>query len=158
MVVACLILIFSVALFFFYCQATAQKALRRAFDRAYYQAIVNANRLEFPDLREAFAGSGDGPDYGRLRTSIKCDYATLTYLLKNAANLRQAYSVEERLLMLYFRVALLSLSVRHRLRVGEKPAVLALASVLQYFANVVGARAHTLRFAELTIADYSSTR
>ena len=154
MVMACLILVFSTGLFFFYCQVTIQKILRHAFDRAYFQVLADANGLEFPALRQAFEQSKAAFGYARLRTSLKCDYATLTYLLRNAANPRQGCSREERLLMLYFRLALLSLSVRHWLRLGEKPAVLALASVLQYFGNVVGARMDAVRFDGVSTADY----
>jgi hypothetical protein len=38
--------------------------------------------------------------------------------------------------------------------VGEKPAILKLTTILQYFANVVGQRVNTVRFANLTAADY----
>ena len=154
MVVSSLILVLSVALFFFYCQMTIQKILRRAFDHAYFQAIADANRLEFPTLRQAFERADAPVDYARLREHLKCDYLALTYLLKNAANLRPGYSRDERYLMLYFRLLLVFLTFRHWLRLHEKPVVLALVSVLQYFANVVGARMSTLRFADLSISNY----
>jgi len=56
--------------------------------------------------------------------------------------------------MFYFRLVFASLTARHWLRVGEKPAILKLTSILQYFANVVGQRVNTVRFANLTAADY----
>ena len=93
-------------------------------------------------------------DYPRLRMMFKCDFLALTYLLKNAVNVHQRYSGEERLLMFYFRLVFASLTARHWLRVGEKPAILKLTSILQYFANVVGQRVNTVRFANLTAADY----
>jgi hypothetical protein len=154
MVMACLILVFSTALFFFYCQVTIQKILRRAFDYAYFQALAAANRLEFPALRKAFEEADASADYARMRMNIKCDFLALTYLLKNASNLRQSYSREERLLMLYFRLALISLAVRHWLRLREKPAVMTLTAILQYFANVAGARMNSLRFGDLSFSDY----
>jgi len=85
---------------------------------------------------------------------LKCDFLALTHLLKNAANVNQRYSNQERLLILYFRWQFLSLAVRRLLRVGEKKAALRLTSVLQYFANVVGQRVNTVRFGNLTAADY----
>lgn len=154
MVMACLILVFSTALFFFYCQVTIQKILRRAFDHASFQALAAANHLEFPALRNAFEEADASADYARMRMNIKCDYAALTYMLKNASNIRQGYSHEERLLMLHFRLHLVSLTVRHMLRLCEKPAVVSLASILQYFGNVVGARMNSLRSADLSISDY----
>ena len=154
MILAALILILSTAMFFFYFQVTCQKVLRRQFDREYFQSIVNANRLEFPSLRKSLEEFGAPVDYPRLRMMLKCDYLALTYLLKNAANVNQRYSNEERLLILYFRWQFLSLAVRRTLRVGEKKAVLRMTSVLQYFANVVGQRVNTVRFGNLTAADY----
>ncbi|MGA9056378.1 MAG: hypothetical protein WCD04_13610 [Terriglobia bacterium] len=154
MILAALILILSTAMFFFYFQVTCQKVLRRQFDREYFQSIVNANRLEFPSLRKSLEEFGAPVDYPRLRMMLKCDFLALTYLLKNAANVNQRYSNEERLLILYFRWQFLSLAVRRLLKVGEKKAVLRLTSVLQYFANVVGQRVNTVRFGNLTAADY----
>jgi hypothetical protein len=154
MILAALILILSTALFFFYFQVACQKILRRQFDREYFQSIANANRLEFPSLRKSLEEFGPPVDYPRLRMMLKCDFLALTYLLKNAANVNQRYSNEERLLILYFRWHFLSLAVRRLLKVGEKKAILRLTSVLQYFANVVGQRVNTVRFGNLTAADY----
>jgi hypothetical protein len=154
MILAALILILSTALFFFYFQVTCQKVLRRQFDREYFQSIVNANRLEFPSLRKSLEEFGTPLDYPRLRMMLKCDFLALTYLLKNAANVNQRYSKEERLLILYFRWQFLSLAVRRLLKVSEKKAVLRLTSILQYFANVVGQRVNAVRFGNLTAADY----
>jgi len=85
---------------------------------------------------------------------LKCDFLALTYLLKNAANVNQRYSHEERLLILYFQWQFLSLAVRHLLRVDENKAILKLTSVLQYFANVVGQRVNAAKFGNLTASDY----
>jgi len=154
MFLAAVILILSTALFFFYLQTTCQKILRRQFDQEYFQAIVNANRLEFPSVRKGLEDFGAPVDYPRLRMMLKCDFLALTYLLKNAANLNQRYSSEERLLMLYFRLVFLLLVSRHWLRLREKPAILKLTAILQFFANVVGQRVDTVRFADLTASDY----
>ena len=154
MILATIILVLSTAMFFFYFQVTCHKILERQFDREYFQSIANANRLEFPALRKSLEEFGAPLDYPRLRMMLKCDFLALTYLLKNAANVNQRYSHEERLLILYFRWQFLSLAVRRLLRVGEKKAALKLTAVLQYFANVVGQRVNTVRFGNLTAADY----
>jgi len=154
MVLAALILILSIAFFFFYMQATCQRILRQEFDREYFLAIVNASRLEFPAVRRTLGEFNAPLDYPRLRMMLKCDFLALTYLLKNAVNVSQRYSREERLLMFYFRLVFASLITRHWLRVREEPAILKLTAVLQYFANVVGQRVSTVRFANLTAADY----
>jgi hypothetical protein len=154
MVMAGLILILSSALFFFYLQTVCQKILLRHFEQEFFQAIVNANRLEFPSVRRAIEEFGAPVDYGRLLMTLKCDFLALTYLLRNAANVNQRYSREERLLILYFRVVFASLITRHWLKLREQPAILKLTAILQYFANVVGERVNTVRFGNLTASDY----
>lgn len=140
MILAALILILASAMSFFYLQATCQRILRRQFDREYFRFIVNVIRLEFPSVREALEESGASFDYSRLSKALRCDFLALTHLLENTADVKQGYSKEQRLLILYFRMQFLSLAVRRLLRVGERKAALRLTSVLQYFANVVGQR------------------
>jgi hypothetical protein len=154
MVLAALILILSTAFFFFYFQATCQRILRRQFERAYFLAIVNASSLEFPGVRRTLEEFNAPVDYPRLRMMLKCDFLALSYLLKNAVNVNRRYSGKERLLMFYFRLVFASLVIRCWLRVREKPAILKLTAILQYFANVVGQRVNTVRFANLTASDY----
>jgi len=153
-VLAALILILSTALLFFYLQVICQRILRRRFEQEFFQSIVNANRLEFPSVRRAIEEFDAPVDYARLRMMLRCDFLALAYLLKNAANVRQRYSREERLLIFYFRLTSWSLFGRHLLRLREKPSVLKLTAILQYFANVVGERVNTVRFGNLTAADY----
>jgi len=154
MIAAVVILILSTALFFFYFQVTCQKILGRQFDREYFQSIANANRLEFPSLRKSLEEFGAPVDYSRLRMMLRCDFLALTYLLKNAANVNQRYTNDERLLILYFRWQFVSLCLRRLLRLGENAAILRLTAVLQYFANVVGQRVNAVKFGNLTAADY----
>jgi hypothetical protein len=154
MFMAALILILSAGLFFFYLQAVCQKILRRQFAQEYFQAIVNANRLEFPSIRKALEDFDAPVEYPRLMLTLKCDFLALTYLLKNAANVNQRYSYEERLLILYFKLVFVSLITRHWLRLRETAAALKLTTILEYFANVVGERVNTVRFGNLTASEY----
>jgi len=158
MILATIILILSTAMFFFYLQVTCQKILRRQFDREYFRSIVNTARLEFPSLRKSLEEFGAPVDYAWMRIMLKCDFLALTYLLKNAASVNHRFSREDRLLILYFRWLFLSLAVRHWLRFNEKPAILSLTSVLQYFANVVGQGVDAVRFGNLTATDYLLSR
>jgi hypothetical protein len=43
---------------------------------------------------------------------------------------------------------------RHWLRLREKPPILKLTAILQFFANVVGQRVSMVRFGNLTASDY----
>ena len=154
MFMAALILILSTGLFFFYLQAACQRILRRQFAQEFFQSIVTANRLEFPSVRKALEDFGAPVDYPRLMLTLKCDFLALTYLLKNAANVNQRYSSEERLLIVYFKLVLVSLVARHWLKLRETSAALKLTAILEYFANVVGERVDTVRFGNLTASDY----
>jgi hypothetical protein len=154
MFMAALILMVSTGLFFFYIQAVCQKILRRQFSQEFFQSIVNANRLEFPSVRKAIEDLGTPVEYPRLLLTLKCDYLALTYLLKNAANVNQRYSYEERLLIVYFKVIFAGLVMCHWLKLRETPTALKLTLILEYFANVVGERVNTVRFGNLTASDY----
>ncbi len=154
MFLAALILILSTAFFFFYFQATCQRILRQQFEPEYFLVIVNASGLEFPAVRRTVEELNAPVDYARLRMTLKCDYLALRYLLKNAVNAKQRLSGKERLLMFYFRSVFASLTIRRWLQAGEKPAILKLTTILQYFANVVGQRVNTVQFANLTAIDY----
>ena len=148
-----LILILSTGLFFYF-QAVCQKVLRRQFAQSFWQAIVNANGFEFPSVRKALQGFGVPVEYPRLVMTLRCDFLALTYLVKNAANVKQRYTCEERLLILFFKLVLVSLVTRHWLRLRETPAALKLTAILEYFANVVGERVNTIRFGNLAASDY----
>jgi hypothetical protein len=154
MFMAALILILSTGLFFFYLQAVCQKILRRQFEQQFFQSIVNANRLEFPSVRKAIEDFNSPIEYPRLALTLKCDFLALTYLLKNAANVNQRYSYEERLLMVYFKLMFFTLVTCHWMRLRETAAVLKLTTILQYFANVVGERVNTVRFGNMTASEY----
>jgi hypothetical protein len=94
--------------------------------------------------------------YRHLTATLRCDFLTLTYLMKNAANVNQGYAQEERLLILYFKVMYVSLVACHWLGFSKTAALLKLTGILQYFANVVGERVNTARFHNLAPSDYLS--
>ena len=110
-------------------------------------------RLEFPSLRKSLVEVGITVDYSRLPKALECDFLALTHLIQNMANGKKHVFKGQRLLILYFRVQLISFAVRRLLRVGEKKAALRLTSVLKYFANVVGQRLYADEFRNLR-ADY----
>lgn len=154
MFLSILILIIATGLLFVYLQAACQKILRRQFGHEFFHAVVNANRLEFPFVRKALEEFAAPVDYPRFRMQLKCDFLALSYLLKNACNVRRRFSNEERLLAWYFRTIFLVLIIAHALGLNERAAVLRLTSILEYFANVLGERVKTIRFGDMTASDY----
>lgn len=157
MFLATLILVLSAAMLCFYFQTICQRILRQEFDRQYFLPIVNANRLEFPMVRKAIEEFDVPVDYARFRMMLKCDFIALTYLLKNAANKDRQYTLEERLLMVYFHGICIWLQFRHLFRMDEKFPILQLTSILEYFGNIVGRRVGFARFGDLSASDYLLT-
>jgi hypothetical protein len=137
MVVSVLVLVVSTALFFFYIQKFCENALKREFRRPYFEYIINAIQLEFPRLRDSFASKASY-SYSDARIALKCDFVTLEYLLKAIDPSHRHLSRQERILTSYFRFLLFCLPVRHVFKLQEKEAVSKLATILQFFANLVG--------------------
>src|SRR5574340_112697 len=139
MISSIVILIFSTALFIFYIQTICEKVLRREFSRAYFQDVLNALDLEFPRLRQALSAKVP-MSYSQIQLALKCDYFTLTYLLKNGNPKQRRFSGQERLLLGYFRLLLLLLPVRYAFHLRERQAAMKLTLILHHFANLVGER------------------
>lgn len=139
MVISFLILIFSSALFFFYLQALCERVLRREFGHPYFREIISAIQLEYPRLREAVA-SNTPLEYSDARLALECDFMTLECLLKNSDRTHRHLSSHEKILRLYFRFLLFSLPVRYALNLQKKETVLKMATILQFFANLLGER------------------
>jgi hypothetical protein len=156
MFMSALILILSIGFFFFYLQGICQKILRREFAQQFSNMIVKANRMEFPSVRKALEGYGVPVEYPQLMVTLRRDFLALTYLLKNAANVNQRYSYQERFLIVYFKFLCVSLVTRHWLKLQETPAALKLTAILEHFANVVGERMDRIRFGNLTAFYYLS--
>ena len=148
------ILVISAALLLFYLQAACEKILRRPFEEPLPDPIVDANRLEFPFIRRALEEYEAPIDYARFRVQLKRDYLALIYLLRNAANQRRRLSGDERSLAIYFRALSGLLAIWHLLGLGERPLLLKMTSVLEYFANVLGERIKRVRFGHLTASEY----
>ena len=134
MFMAVVILVFSTGLFFFYLQTLCQRILRQEFDQPYYQAVLEAARLEFASLRSRLGEDGSAADYAGLRQALRCDFLALAYLVKHLNGIK----VRDRLLLSYARTLFLSLAIRHILKLRLEPAVSGLTAISQYFANVVG--------------------
>ena len=132
-----LILVVSSALFFFYVQAFCERAIRHEFSQPYFQDVIATLQLEYPRLGNMMAPNGS-LDYSAARLALQCDFLTLGYLMKNSDPTQRRLSRIDKVLSLYFRFLLICLPIRHAFKFKEKEAVVNLASILQYFANVLG--------------------
>jgi len=128
----------------FYLQATCERILRRQFEDPLSEPIVEANALKFPAIHQVLNGTAPPVDGRRLRALLQSDFGALTYLLRHAANQGGRLTPTERLLALYFR-ALSRIAI-----LGGRSVLLKMTAVLEYFANVLGERAKSARFAHAT--------
>ncbi len=120
-------------MFLLYLQSACENILRREFDPVRLRLTVNAWRLEFQFVQKEIEDIEGQVDYGWVRMALKCDYLTVTYLLK-----------------VYFRALSLVASVQHRAKLNEKGTILKLTGILTYFVNVLGDRGGQVQFAALT--------
>ena len=131
--------------------------MRRQFDHEFFEAVIDANRLEFHLVGKALEEFDVPMDYCRFRMQLKSDFLALTYLLKYTCNASYRLSHEERLLAIYFRAILLGLITAHTLGLNERALVLKLASVLEYSTNVLGQRVKTICSEDMAVSDYLMT-
>ena len=113
-------------------QAATAEALR----------LAEANRLEFPLVRQALAASSVAADYGRLAESLRHDFLALTYLLRFAATVKVGrYSRQEQLLIMDFHL----MRIIYAFGKSFSPAVARFAltemtSVIEHFAGTMSRR------------------
>lgn len=143
---AIMILISSVVLFMFYLDAHCRAILRQRLRQQFFHSVAEANRLQFPFVRNAVEDFGEPVYYGHFRMQLKGDFVTLTHLLACDA---KGFSGRERLcvweLTMYFRAVFLVLVIVHTLGLNERAAFLNLTAILEYFANVLGEPLDTIR-------------
>ncbi len=149
MLMPTVILMVLTGLLCFWFQADCRRILARPFAREYFQPIVTVHRFEFLLIRNNSGDFAQPTEFSRVTAALRCDFLGLTYLLKHTANFNQSYTSEELRLILYFRVLHTLLVIRHWLRWREEPALMNMASILLYFANVIGERVNRIRFENL---------
>ncbi|MBI4467408.1 MAG: hypothetical protein HY656_08305 [Acidobacteria bacterium] len=141
--VSVFILASSVLLLLFWLRSACQSILRQRFEQDYSAEVAEANQLEYLVIRKALSEYPEEiADYSGLLQTLERDYEALTYLLRNAATVHMGrYTRTERLLILDFQ--LLRLWVRLKRALGWpswRSGLLEMATILNYFGNVVGHR------------------
>jgi hypothetical protein len=104
--------------------------------------LAEANRLEFPLVRQALAAADRASEYGRLVESLRHDFLALTYLLRFAATVNVGrYSREEKLLVMDFHLMRIVYTFGRAFspRVARY-ALSEMTSVLEHFAGVMSRR------------------
>jgi hypothetical protein len=155
-VVSVLIFVFSVALLLFYLQAACERIIGRPFKEALAQPVIEGNKLTFPQIRRALETSGTPVDGARFQVQLNGEFAALIHLLRSAGAERRRLSGTERTGAIYFRMLSGLLTVCRLFGMKERPLMLKMTSVLEFFANVLGERTRRVRFGQLTPAQQPS--
>lgn len=141
--VSVLILVISAFMLVFWLRSASRSILRERFEQNYSAEVAEANQLEYLAVRQALSdGSSEDADYAGSLGALERDYEALTYLLRNAATVNVGrYTRRERLLVLDFQ--LLRVWVRTKRTLGMsswQSGLVEMATILEYFGNVVGQR------------------
>jgi hypothetical protein len=142
MLISVFILVFSLAGLAYWLRSTIQTILEGAHGTAEALRLAEANRLEFPLVRQALAAADQAAEYGRLVESLRHDFLALTYLLRFAATVNVGrYSNEEKLLVMDFHVMRFVYTFGRAFspRVARY-ALSEMTSVLEHFAGIMSRR------------------
>ncbi len=151
MFVSVFILLFSLSALVYWLRETVVAILDSQQATAEAFRLAEANRLEFPLVRQALEAAADAGQYGRLADSLRHDFLALTYLLRFAATVNVGrYSREERLLVMDFHLMrvlyMIGKSFSPRL---ARFALAEMTSVLEHFAGVMSNRMSSFAFDSL---------
>lgn len=142
MFVSIFILLFSLAALAYWVRASVVTILDGAAAGAEAVRLAEANRLEFPLVRQALDASVASAEYGRLAEALRHDFLALTYLLRFAATVNVGrYSREEQLLVADFHLMRVLYAVGRAVspRLAHH-ALDEMTSVLEHFAGVMSQR------------------
>ena len=142
MFVSIFILVFSLAALAYWVRSTIQAILEGSKGTVEAIRLAEANRLEFPLVRQALAAADHAAEYGRLVESLRHDFLALTYLLRFAATVNVGrYSREEKLLVMDFHVMRIVYTFGRAFspRVSRF-ALSEMTSVLEHFAGIMSRR------------------
>ncbi len=140
------ILLFSLAALAFWVRSALVAVLDRKGAMIEAVRLAEANRLEFPLVRQALAAADQAIEYGRLSESLRQDFLALTYMLRFAATVNVGqYTGEERLLVMDFHLMriLCSMGRSFSPRVAHF-ALAEMTAVLEHFATIMSSRMNTL--------------
>jgi len=142
MFVSIFILLFSLSGLLYWLRDTIMTILDSQGPTAEAARLAEANRLEFPLVRQALEASADLAVYGKLADSLRHDFLALTYLLRFAATVNVGhYSREEKLLVVDFHMMRILFSIGSKCSPTlARYALVEMTSVLEHFAGVMSAR------------------
>lgn len=135
-----LIISISMALFVYWFRYTCVLILRARPARDYAARIAEANQLQFPTVQSELPLAAEGDKLDALERLLERDYRLLTYLLRHAAEFRDAGNpLERHMLMLDYRLMRVWYAVSRRISLAQgRTAVQEMAFIINHFAEVMG--------------------
>ena len=142
MIAATLIMVVPTVLLICSFRYACLRILRTQTPRDYASGLAAANGLRYPDIQGRLLQDASAAELTALQRSLDADYVLLTYLLKYTAGPEDGgITVEQRMLMLDFKVMRLFCALSRRLAVSQARAALAeMSSVLEHLADAMGKR------------------
>jgi hypothetical protein len=138
-----LVVPFALVLLFYWFRYNCLAILRSTPPSGHARQVATANQLSFLEVREELQNEPSPRELDHLHASLNRDYRVLTCLLRYTSALRPgSYTVEQRMLMLDFRLMTLWYALtRTHLRRQAQRSVEERAHILSYFAHAMGERA-----------------
>lgn len=145
MIASLLIASISTVLLIYWFRYTCLLILRTQPGRDYASGLAAANSLKYPDVRRRLLQDVPASELPALRKSLDADYVLLAYLLRHTVGLEVGgITVEQRMLMLDFKVMRLFCALSRRLAVPQARAALSeMTSIVQHLAGAMGERAQS---------------
>ncbi len=136
------ILVISAFMLVFWLRSASRSILQERFEQNYSAEVAEANQLEFLTVRKALSDGAESVDYSSSLGALERDYEALTYLLRNAATVNVGrYTHRERLLVLDFQLLRVWVRIKRTLGLSSwQSGLVEMATILEYFGNVVGQR------------------
>jgi hypothetical protein len=142
MIASALIIIVSSALLIYWFRYTCVLILQTHTAKDYASDLAAANRLKFPNVQGRLLQGAPIEELPALQKALEADYLLLSYLIQHTAGLEVGgVTLEQRMLMLDFKVMRLFCALSLRLGVPQARAALSeMSSVLNHLANAMGER------------------
>jgi hypothetical protein len=145
MVPELLVLTFALVLFLYWLRYNCHAIVDTATLDGRARQVASANNLSFPDVSEKSRSEPPPGDLAAMHRSLARDYRVLTALLAYTTAPVHRYTIEQRMLMLDFRVLSVWFAATHGLLYSFACRSLnERARILHYFASLLGERCAVL--------------
>ncbi len=142
LLIAALVLVLSTYWFRYACRST----LKAVVSREQVEQVASANQLSFLQVESRLSSGWTATELKVLNESLKRDYNVLTCLLRYTAAPGSAFSFDQRILMIDFRLMLWWYTLTRRLYMTgpARKSLSERARILAFFAHTLAERTEAL--------------